>query len=273
MKRKIAVILSCIMIIGALPAAYAKEAAYTAVPTKQDVMVSGSPVDFASYNIDGYNYFRIRDIVAAFNWSPKNFNVEYNAERNSVDIFTYTGYSQGIEAISKYEKSGNQVAIPTHQEVYVDGREVTLEAYAILGYNYCKLRDLAELIDFAVDWNATDKIVSIHPDFDFAFSQDYEIPVVVYPEHTGTITTQMAIDDIISIIGPGGPEHWVIEGHYAEHDWQQLITDPYSSPVLSEDFDMYKEHKDFQSFIVYITYWIAGGGDDRDTAAKGEIFG
>ena len=44
MKRKIAVILSCIMIIGALPAAYAKEAAYTAVPTKQDVMVSGSSV-------------------------------------------------------------------------------------------------------------------------------------------------------------------------------------------------------------------------------------
>ncbi len=39
------------------------------------------------------------------------------------------------------------------QQVYVDGAAVQLDAYAIDGYNYVKLRDIGEAVDFNVYWD------------------------------------------------------------------------------------------------------------------------
>ena len=56
---------------------------------------------------------------------------------------TTTAYAAGIVA----ERS-------THR-VFVDGREVQMEAYRIKGNNYVKLRDIGEQVGFNVYWGAT----------------------------------------------------------------------------------------------------------------------
>lgn len=54
-------------------------------------------------------------------------------------------------------------AFPSTNTVYLDGRQVELEAYAINGNNYVKLRDVGELMGFNVYWDAGVQIDSDAP--------------------------------------------------------------------------------------------------------------
>ena len=62
---------------------------------------------------------------------------------------TTTAYAAGIMA----ERS-------THR-VFVDGREVQMEAYVINGNNYVKLRDIGEQVGFNVCWDSDAKCVQV----------------------------------------------------------------------------------------------------------------
>lgn len=53
------------------------------------------------------------------------------------------------------------MANPTTSPVYVDGERVQFEAYNIGGYNFFKLRDVAEAVDFGVYWDNTSGTVQI----------------------------------------------------------------------------------------------------------------
>ena len=46
-------------------------------------------------------------------------------------------------------------AEPTWQNVYVDGKKVSMTAYNIAGNNYVKLRDIGQQVGFNVYWRAT----------------------------------------------------------------------------------------------------------------------
>ena len=60
-----------------------------------------------------------------------------------------TAYAAGIMA----ERS-------THR-IYVDGREVQMEAYRIKGNNYVKLRDMGEAVGFEVYWDSANGCVQV----------------------------------------------------------------------------------------------------------------
>ena len=62
---------------------------------------------------------------------------------------TTTAYAAGIMA----ERS-------THR-VFVDGREVQMEAYRIKGNNYVKLRDMGEAVGFEVYWDSANGCVQV----------------------------------------------------------------------------------------------------------------
>lgn len=53
------------------------------------------------------------------------------------------------------------LAEPSTQTFFVDGQQVQLEAYAINGNNYVKLRDVGQAVDFAVDYDGTRNAVVI----------------------------------------------------------------------------------------------------------------
>ena len=43
----------------------------------------------------------------------------------------------------------------TWQNIYVDGRQVSMTAYNIAGNNYVRLRDIGQQVGFNVYWGAT----------------------------------------------------------------------------------------------------------------------
>ena len=160
MKKKIILALMTILMMST-STAFATEKTYTAKQIGQTVTLNGEKVNFAAYNIEGNNYFKLRDLAAAMDGTDKNFNVGYNREKDSVEITSLTPYTTGNTGISGYAKKGNQKATNSPQSIYLDGKKVTLQAYSVLDYNYCKLRDVADLLDFAVDWNPNTNTVNI----------------------------------------------------------------------------------------------------------------
>lgn len=54
-------------------------------------------------------------------------------------------------------------ALPSQNAIYVDGELVQMEAYAINGHNYVKLRDVGQAVGFNVYWDGTVQIDSDAP--------------------------------------------------------------------------------------------------------------
>ena len=59
-----------------------------ATPTDSRIFLDGREVQFTAYNIDGNNYFKLRDIGEAF-----SFGVDWDDDRNTIVIDTSKGYS------------------------------------------------------------------------------------------------------------------------------------------------------------------------------------
>lgn len=62
-------------------------------------------------------------------------------------VFLVAGTGAAAAVVETVTATLNQAPI------YVDGTRVELTAYNIGGYNYFKLRDIAELVDFGVEWD------------------------------------------------------------------------------------------------------------------------
>ena len=71
----------------------------TALTTSARIFKDGKEVKFTAYNIDGYNYFKLRDIGEAF-----DFGVEWDDARNTIAIDTGKEYTPAID------DSGNATA-------------------------------------------------------------------------------------------------------------------------------------------------------------------
>jgi len=129
-------------------------------PTASKVLVNGEVVEFEAYNIDGYNYFKLRDLAQAVNNTEKNFEVTWDAKNNAVNLISNKPYtSAGGELVKGDGKA--KVATPTTSKIYKDGEEIYLTAYNISGNNYFKLRDIAKAFDIGVTWDGANNMIVI----------------------------------------------------------------------------------------------------------------
>lgn len=155
MKRKI---LSALLALVILAAPLTSACAATVSPSTQKLKVDGAVVSAMVYNIDGSNYFRLRDIAYVLRNTDKRFEVGYDAAANTVLLTTgafYTGAAPTGKAVS------NPAYSLSSQTIRLDGRNVTMTAYNIDNYNFFKLRDLGDRLGFTVDYDETDRAMLI----------------------------------------------------------------------------------------------------------------
>lgn len=132
----------------------------TANPTTSKVIVNGSEVSFEVYNINGNNYFKLRDFAYAVNNTEKNFEVKWDSKNNAIILTSNTPYTPAGGELSKGDGKV-KVAVPATSKVYKDGAEVVLTAYNINGSNYFKLRDMAKVFDISVTWDGKNNTIII----------------------------------------------------------------------------------------------------------------
>jgi|GEM_PF-2531100 len=131
-----------------------------AVPIFSKVTVDGKEIDFDAYNINGNNYFKLRDLAYILNGTAKQFNVGWNEITKTIILTSNKKYTiVGSEMSGKGEN--NKTAVLTISKIYLDGREINPVAYNIDGNNYFKLRDIGQIFDFYIGWNEKQNTIII----------------------------------------------------------------------------------------------------------------
>lgn len=129
-----------------------QSADFVAVRSPQNLMVDGVYRDVEKYNIDGSNYFMLRDVAWLLRDTAKRFSVDYDEASRTVRIVTGETYApDGSEMIVGEDKSGS--AVKSSQAISINGvLHEGLAVYNLGGHNYFKLRDLGAVLGFAVDY-------------------------------------------------------------------------------------------------------------------------
>ncbi|MDR0858270.1 MAG: hypothetical protein LBN97_04495 [Oscillospiraceae bacterium] len=129
-------------------------------PNASSVLVNGKDVAFDAYTINENNYFKLRDLAFVLSGTKKQFEVGWDGTNNAISLTSGKKYtSDGSELKGKAE--GKQTPALNTSKIYLDGKEVKLTAYTIGGFNYFKLRDLGEAIDFDVTWDGAKNTIVI----------------------------------------------------------------------------------------------------------------
>ncbi len=130
------------------------------VPTSQRLTVNGVEKKTEIYNINGSNYFKLRDMAMLLNGTGSQFSVAWNAANETIAAKTGEAYTPvGGELVMGEDKSATTV--PSAQKLVINGASVSFTAYNIGGNNFFKLRDLGSALNFGVDWDETTKTMLV----------------------------------------------------------------------------------------------------------------
>lgn len=151
MKKPFAIgLILVLLFVLAIPAL-----AFNAQLSAQNLSVNGIVYACEKYNIDGNNYFKLRDLAQLLNNTGSQFDVGWNAAAGIVAITTQHAYTtpNGHELELGSDKS--QTAQVSSQTIMIDGVvRNDLTVYNIGGSNFFKLREMGNALGFNVDYNA-----------------------------------------------------------------------------------------------------------------------
>lgn len=133
----------------------------SAAPTKSAVVINGKPLTFAAYNINGSNYFKLRDLAKALSGTGKQFEVSYDSKTGSISLTSGKGYTPVGGELFTFSSTAVIDAVKTISAITLDSESINPTTYLIGGSNYIKLRDLADELNFSVEWNADTNTISI----------------------------------------------------------------------------------------------------------------
>ena len=166
MRKLISISILILMLFLLLPGAV-HAAGETATKTTSKIMVDGKVKSFDAYNINNYNYFKLRDIAYVLSGTAKQFEVTWDGSKNAINLISGKAYTAvGSEMEASVGSSLKSATLST-SKVFLDGKEIKLTAYTIDGYNYFKLRDIGSTFDFFVEWDGENNTVAIESMFSY----------------------------------------------------------------------------------------------------------
>lgn len=145
MKRTLCSALACLMLLPT------SALAVQATPNHQPIVRNGQEVSLAGYEIDGYTYFKLRDVAAILNGTENQFSVDYDG--TGISLTTGQPYTRVQNDLAPIPDGTVAETALISLPLTVNGQSVTLTACEVGGFNYLKLRDLGEALNFPVDYD------------------------------------------------------------------------------------------------------------------------
>lgn len=131
----------------------------TATNSNAKMLVDGNEVEVSGYTVNDSNYYKIRDIAMVVRTTPSRFDVAWDEALSAITI------SRGVKyTIVGGELSEEGAALNVSENsapIYVDGEEHEILSYNINGNTYVKIRDIAEMAGFTVDWDGDAQAIII----------------------------------------------------------------------------------------------------------------
>ncbi len=150
MKKAIAFALALVLALGvSIPAL-----AFSAQMSAQNLSVDGRSVACEKYNIDGSNYFKLRDLAQLLHGTGSQFDVGWDETNKVVSVATGRAYTtpNGHELETGADNSAS--AQPSNQTIMIDGAvRSDLTVYNIGGSNFFKLREMGDALGFDVGYD------------------------------------------------------------------------------------------------------------------------
>lgn len=149
-----------VLLICLIPHIVSADKIYQTLPTTSKVIVDGRVITFKAFNINGNNYFKLRDLAKAVNGSDKQFEVVWDGSNNAINLTSKTPYTVvGGELVSNGFEEAKATLSSTR--VFVDNQLQYLTAYNINGNEYFKIREIGQIFDFCVGWNVAENTIAI----------------------------------------------------------------------------------------------------------------
>ena len=140
---------------SAAPSTPTTPPAIDAVLSPQKLTVNGSSLSCEKYNINGSNYFKLRDLAYALSGTGSQFGVGFDEASSTVSITTGAVYTPtGTELMAGVDNSA--AAQPSSQSILIDGAAHSeLTVYNIGGSNFFQLRELGSVLGFEVGYDVS----------------------------------------------------------------------------------------------------------------------
>ncbi len=150
-KRTLSLLLILVLMLTLIPVG---AAAADVQVSRQNLRVNGVAVQCEKYNIDGSNYFKLRDLAILVNGTGSQFSVGYDEVKRCISVTTGEKYEPNGTELDLSAGDRSATAVVSTQPLIIDGVERSdIQAYNIGGSNYYKLRDLGPALGFAVDYD------------------------------------------------------------------------------------------------------------------------
>ena len=230
--RGFAFFMCLIVVFTPLPA---KAVGITATLSKQSFYVDNQNVKMAAYSIEDNNYIRLRDIGKAV-----DFGVFYDAVTDGVFLYNTVEYMESSDSREPVVTETADAEL-SGQRILVNNEPIAMTAYSIGDYNYIKLRDVGEALDFCVFYDVENDIVLI----------DKNLP---YGAKTRLVASEPAMETQSS--GKATVTEKVLDGS----EWAREDFSKFANPAIFDDVYTRGMYNAFRQSLV-----------DRDIIIEGNL--
>ncbi len=161
MKKLLSILLAVLLIAAILPtAAFADGPAI--VLSNQGLRVNGIRVDCERYNIDGSNYFKLRDLAYALNGTGSQFSVSWDGVNKCVSLVSGEAYEPIGGELDPATTDKSAVGAPSGDKLIINGKDYSsLSAFKFEGANFYKLKELGDALGFDVSYDTPSRTMII----------------------------------------------------------------------------------------------------------------
>lgn len=126
-----------------------------------NVAVDGLQVSPEGYCINQENYYKLRDLAFLLTGTGTAFDVVWDDANTCISMLSGRDYTiTGGEMVPSGSSSIYKF-VPSYSDVRLNGQLVQMTGYNINNNNYYRIRDVAPLIGFGVDWDKENYTVVI----------------------------------------------------------------------------------------------------------------
>ncbi|MCL2391759.1 MAG: polysaccharide deacetylase family protein [Oscillospiraceae bacterium] len=160
------ILLLCILLSFVIPAYAAPNESIitpnTIVANRRDstVYINNQRFNFHTFDINGQNHMRIRDLAFMLNRTGVQFGVSWNSERRAIQLTTGTPYTPVGSELRPKSTTG-KTGIFSEARVCIDGTISIFNTLSIDGETYFRLRDISTALGFSITWSASDSRIII----------------------------------------------------------------------------------------------------------------
>jgi hypothetical protein len=137
-----------------------KTAELKCVASTQALTVDGEAKEIDHYNVNGYNYFKLRDLACVLGGTADAFGVDYDKPSRTVSLTPGAAYAP-IEGDLAIGEDKSDTAVVSNQKITLNGDKLSLVAVNIGGCNYFKLADLAPVLGFELSYDQGERTAQI----------------------------------------------------------------------------------------------------------------